>query len=59
VYKYKALAQKAPGDLDAAIATVNRAVLYETPWDDNNRRIALAMYDELLAENFSGSRNQI
>jgi tetratricopeptide (TPR) repeat protein len=50
VYKYKALALKELGNLDAAIATMNRAVLYETPWDDGNRKIALAMYDELLAE---------
>lgn len=50
VYKYKALAEKATGDLDAAIATMNRAVLYETPWDNDNRRKALALYDELLAE---------
>ena len=50
VYKYKALAEKAMGDLDAAIVTMNQAVLYETPWDDDNRRKALALYDELLAE---------
>jgi tetratricopeptide (TPR) repeat protein len=50
VHKYKALAEKARGDLDAAIATMNRAVLYETPWDDDNRRRALVMYDELIVE---------
>jgi tetratricopeptide (TPR) repeat protein len=50
VYKYKALAEKAMGDLDAAIVTMNRAVLYETPWDEENRQKALSLYDELLAE---------
>jgi len=34
VHKYIALAQqKESGDLDAAIATMNRAVLYEAPGD--------------------------
>jgi tetratricopeptide (TPR) repeat protein len=50
VYKYKALAQKKMGDLDAAILTMNQAVLYETPWDEENRQKALSLYDELLAE---------
>mmetsp|Transcript_21210 Transcript_21210/g.32172 ORF Transcript_21210/g.32172 Transcript_21210/m.32172 type:complete len:465 (+) Transcript_21210:23-1417(+) len=50
VYLYKALSLKELGDMDAAIATMNRAVLYETPWDDDNRRKALEIYDKLLAE---------
>jgi tetratricopeptide (TPR) repeat protein len=36
VHKYVALSQKATGDLDAAKATMTRAVLYETPWDEKN-----------------------
>ena len=35
-HKYVALAQKASGDLEAAKATMMRAVLYETSWDDRN-----------------------
>ena len=50
VYKYKALAEKATGNVDAAITTMNRAVLYETPWDSDNRLKALKLYDELLEE---------
>jgi len=54
VHKYKALSEKAQGDLDAAITTMNRAVLYETPWDEGNKAEVLKLYNELLAEK-SGS----
>jgi tetratricopeptide (TPR) repeat protein len=50
VYKFKALSQRAIGELDEAITTMTRAVLYETPWDDDNRAVALKLYDELVAE---------
>lgn len=36
VHKYVALSYKAKGDIDAAIATMTKAVLYETPWDEDN-----------------------
>ena len=36
VHKYVALALKAKGDIEAARRTMSQAVLYETPWDDEN-----------------------
>jgi tetratricopeptide (TPR) repeat protein len=50
VHKYKALSEKASGDIDAAIRTMNRALLYETPWDDGNKAEVLKLYNELLSE---------
>lgn len=50
VHKFKALSEKAQGDLDAAITTMNRAVLYETPWDEDNKAKVLKLYNELLSE---------
>lgn len=49
VHKYLALSMKASGDLDSAIDTMNRAVLYETPWDIKNKLEALNLYNELVA----------
>jgi len=49
VHKYVALSQKASGDLDAAIRTMTRAVLYETPWDDQNVNEARKLLNELKA----------
>lgn len=37
-HKYVALAYSAKGNLKEAERTMNRAVLYETPWDEDNRR---------------------
>lgn len=51
VYKFKALSQRAMGELDEAVQTMTRAVLYETPWDDDNKAEALKLYDELANEN--------
>jgi tetratricopeptide (TPR) repeat protein len=51
VYKFKALSQRAMGELDEAVKTMTRAVLYETPWDDDNKAEALRLYDELTTEN--------
>jgi tetratricopeptide (TPR) repeat protein len=50
VYKFKALSQRAKGELGEAVKTMTRAVLYETPWDDDNRAEALKLYDELSSE---------
>ncbi len=36
VHKYVALAYKDRGDINTAIETMTKAVLYETPWDDKN-----------------------
>jgi tetratricopeptide (TPR) repeat protein len=51
VYKYKALSQRALGELDEAVKTMTRAVLYEAPWDDVNKAEALKLYDEIATEN--------
>jgi len=53
IHKYVALSQKASGNLDAAIKTMGRAVNYETPWDEANRKIVIEMYEELLKEQTS------
>jgi tetratricopeptide (TPR) repeat protein len=50
VYKYMALSYKAKGDLDKAIETMNKAVLYETPWDEKYQVEAFKLYEELCAE---------
>ena len=50
VHKYVALAQKENGDLEGARRTMARAVNYETPWDDENKRIVLEMYKDLMAD---------
>lgn len=48
VHKYKALSEKALGDIDAAIQTMNRAVLCE--WDEDNKAENLKLYKELLED---------
>jgi len=52
VHKYIALAQqKESGDLDAAIATMNRAVLYEAPWDAQHLSDTKRLFKELKSSN--------
>lgn len=50
VHQVKALSEKAMGSLEEAIKTMNCAVLYETPWDDDNKAEVLRFYNELLVE---------
>lgn len=50
IHKYVALAQKASGDMEAAVRTMARAVHYETPWDDANRKKVLEMYESVKRE---------
>jgi hypothetical protein len=38
IHKYLALSYKDMGDRQMAMTMMNRAVLYETPWDDQNRQ---------------------
>jgi tetratricopeptide (TPR) repeat protein len=57
VHKYVALSQKATGDVEAALLTMSRAVLYETPWDDVNKKTVLEMYERMKEENAADSRN--
>ena len=47
IHKYVALSQKASGNPEAALRTMGRAVNYETPWDEANRKIVLEMYEDM------------
>jgi len=47
VHKYVALSQKANGDKEAAVQTMARAVHYETPWDDANKKNVLDIYENM------------
>jgi len=47
VHKHVALSQKAKGDYAAALTTMARAVQYETPWDEANKKVVLKMYEEM------------
>lgn len=49
-HKYIALALKASGDYDTAIATMTRAVLYEAPWDDKNLELNKALLTTWLVD---------
>ena len=49
IYEYKAFSYKALGDLEKAIETMNKAVLYETPGDDRNTTRLVKIYQELCA----------
>lgn len=50
VYKYVALSYKEKGDRQMAKTMMNRAVLYETPWDDRNREEAYELFKDLASE---------
>lgn len=56
VHKYWALALKAQGNLKESVETMNRAVLYETPWDNVHREEVFKFYLELKAELDASSR---
>jgi hypothetical protein len=47
-HKYVALSYKAKGDLESAIKVMSQAVLYETPWDEENMYQAKVLLDELI-----------
>jgi tetratricopeptide (TPR) repeat protein len=47
VHKYVALSQKALGNNEDAVRTMAKAVNYETPWDEVNKKIVHEMYDEM------------
>lgn len=50
VHRPVALAQKDSGDLEGAIVTMKRAMIYETPWDGQNRKKAMCLLKELIQE---------
>ncbi|GFH56309.1 hypothetical protein CTEN210_12785 [Chaetoceros tenuissimus] len=58
-HKYIALSQQAQGDLVAATDTMNRAVLYEAPWDDTNTIEIREMFQELQAKKKSKAKKSI
>ena len=47
VHEYVAKANKAKGNMEEAQRTMQRAVLYETPWDTDNIEKQLAMLEEI------------
>ena len=49
VHKYVALSHKRKGNLEEAQTVMNRAVLYETPWDDSNRQQNYDLWKDLVA----------
>ncbi|CAJ1964279.1 unnamed protein product [Cylindrotheca closterium] len=49
-HKYVALAQKASGDVEGAKATLSRAILYETPWDDDNIQSNKRLWQEMFGD---------
>ena len=55
IHRLKALALEKVGRLDEAIVTMNRAVLYETPWDEENQQNVLALYNDLRSKMASSS----
>ena len=50
VHYYKVLALKQLGQLDDAITTISQAVIYETPWNNENITKNLQLYKELITE---------
>ncbi|KAL3942012.1 MAG: hypothetical protein SGBAC_003724 [Bacillariaceae sp.] len=49
-HKYIALSHKAMGNMDAAKATMARALVYEAPWDDQHHEQVLQLYREIVRE---------
>lgn len=49
VHEYIAKAHKAKGNVTEAIKTMQRAVLYETPWDIENVQKQLMLLEEITA----------
>ena len=50
MHEYVARAERAMGDLAAAVRTQSRAALYEAPWDEGHRDAQLLALEALLAE---------
>ena len=49
VHKHVILSHYEKGDVQQAQSVANRAILYETPWDEQNKRRNQAMYFQLFA----------
>lgn len=50
IHKYVALSYKEMGDRQMAKTVMNRAVLYETPWDDQNRQDAYDLFKDIASD---------
>ena len=50
VHRYKALSQRALGQLDESVLTMCRAVRYEEPWHEEHTQRCQNFLNELLAE---------
>jgi hypothetical protein len=50
VHKYVALSQKAMGDINASRVSMARAVVYETPWDEEHKADVLRMYHGMMVD---------
>lgn len=48
VHKYVALAYRAKGCLEEARNVMSRAVLYETPWDENNMEEVRKLWEDMM-----------
>jgi tetratricopeptide (TPR) repeat protein len=48
-HKIKALIHKQRGEWEEAVRTMNRALLYEAPWNEKNRTENFELYNELLS----------
>jgi tetratricopeptide (TPR) repeat protein len=59
VHKLKALALKGLGDLDGAIETMNRGILYEEPFQTKNKIDNYKFYEELCALKKNSTSNGI
>jgi tetratricopeptide (TPR) repeat protein len=58
-HKLKALALKGLGDLDGAIETINRGILYEDPFQSKNKIENFQFYEELCALKQNHTSNNI
>ena len=59
IHKIKALALKGLGNLDGAIETMNRGILYEDPFQSKNKIENYQFYEELCALKRSNTPNSI
>lgn len=55
VHKSIALSYKAVGNMDGARKLAAKAIMYEAPWDDDNKEKNWAFWKELNAEETSGA----
>lgn len=57
-YQCTALCLRELDDLDGAIRVMKLAAFYETPWDEENRKAVLELYDALVEEKEQNKRKK-